>query len=148
MPRLATTCHEVNGIHHFSNLNFPIRSRCVFKAIIKQNSELFMVTWEKKTSVSCIVCVCCILMSCSEIFQSQDGNFQHCFCQPWWWPLVSTSLIFQFWENVSSFNFLANALGMATLKIFHNARLILRNEKFFPALHYAKVQNFKIAKVD
>ena len=63
------------------------------------------------------ICVCCMI-SCSELFLSQDGIF-HCLqvlrkkssChQPWWQPLVNTSLISQFWENVSRFNFLANAL--------------------------------------
>ena len=33
------------------------------------------------------------------------------FCrQPWWQPLVNTCLVFQYRENVKSFNFLANAL--------------------------------------
>ena len=31
-------------------------------------------------------------------------------CHPWCQPLVNIGLICQFWENVSSFNFLANAL--------------------------------------
>ena len=31
--------------------------------------------------------------------------------QPWWQPLVNTGPISQFWENASSFNFLANSLG-------------------------------------
>ena len=31
-------------------------------------------------------------------------------CQPWLWPLVNTSLISQFEENTSCFNYLANAL--------------------------------------
>ena len=66
-------------------------------------------------------------MSCSEIVPSQDGIFQRStgstqnifFCrQPWWWRLsVNTALIFQFRENVSSFNFLANALEVYRVKI-------------------------------
>ena len=31
-------------------------------------------------------------------------------CKPWWQPLANTSLISQFQENISSFNFLANTL--------------------------------------
>ena len=61
-------------------------------------------------------CVCCT-MSCSEIFLSQDGVFQHSMyqknflrSQSWWRPLVNTSLISQFQENVNSFSFLANTL--------------------------------------
>ena len=60
----------------------------------------------------------CFTMPCSEIFFSRmvfssilwivPNNF---FChQPWWQPLVNTRLVSQFWEDVSSFNFLANAL--------------------------------------
>ena len=37
-------------------------------------------------------------------------------CQPLWWSLVNTSLISQFWENVRSFNFLANALKALLMK--------------------------------
>ena len=63
--------------------------------------------------------LCC--MSCSEIFLSQDGVFQRStgctkiffsFCQPWWRPLVDTSLISQFRENVSSFNFLTKTMDV------------------------------------
>ena len=58
-------------------------------------------------------------MSYSEIFLSLDSVYQYytgcpkkcSFCQTWWRPLVNTSLISQFRENVSTFNFLANALS-------------------------------------
>ena len=37
--------------------------------------------------------------------------------QPWYQPLVNTSLISQFLENVSNFNFLANALYLTLLHL-------------------------------
>ena len=51
-------------------------------------------------------------MPCSEIFRTQDGVCQYstdC-TKKWCQPLVNTNLISKFQENVSSFNFLANAL--------------------------------------
>ena len=77
-----------------------------------------MINKEKK-HFSVAICVCC-MMSCSEIFLSQDGIFQNSMCSnkknfllP---PMVVTfgkhnSLISQFWENVISFYFLANTLA-------------------------------------
>ena len=63
-----------------------------------------------------MIFVCCV-MSTSEIFLSHNGIFQRSlgskkknYCQPQWGLYVNTSLIFQFRENVISFNFLANAL--------------------------------------
>ena len=56
------------------HLNFPIRSKCVFKIIIhRKNSGLVSGYLRIKTSV--IICVCC-MMSCSEIILSQDGVIQ------------------------------------------------------------------------
>ena len=101
------TLYVIFPIH----LNFPIRSKCVFKAIINKKQKHILV----------MICVYCII-PCCEIFLSQDGVFQYSkgciqknpFRQPWWWPLVNTSPISQFRENVSSFNFQAN-----TLKLYH-----------------------------
>ena len=53
-----------------------------------------------------MICVCCI-MSCSEIFLSQDGVSQRSigciiffsFHQPWWQPLVNSSLISPIWRK-------------------------------------------------
>ena len=54
-------------------------------------------------NLSVVICVYCI-MSCPEIFLSQDDIFQHStgctrkffsFRKPWWQPLVSTGLISQ-----------------------------------------------------
>ena len=68
-----------------------------------------MVTWEQK-HLSVVICVYCI-MSSSEIFLSHDELHQKKKkCKPWWQPLANTSLISQFQENISSFNFLANTL--------------------------------------
>ena len=66
----------------------------------------------KKKHFSVVICVCCIV-SCSEIFISQDGVFsafyglhQHFLSrrQSQWWTFVNTSLISQCRENVSSFD--------------------------------------------
>ena len=40
-----------------------------------------------------------------ELYQKKKKKWQL-----WWQPLVNTSLFFQFWENITSFNFLANTL--------------------------------------
>ena len=71
----------------------------------------------KKKHFSVVICVCCI-MSCSEILLSLDSVFQRTggtkkknFLSPTIvQPLVNTSVISQFRENVSHFNFLVNAL--------------------------------------
>ena len=57
----------------------------------------------------CALCVmsCFEIVPCEEIFCAKF--FFYC-RKPWWWPVVNTSLISQSWENVSSFNFLANTL--------------------------------------
>ena len=73
---------------------------------------------KKKKHFWVVICVCCML--CSEIvffpgWRFPTGSTKKIFLggQPWWWPLVNTSLISQFRENVSSFNFLANTLKRA-----------------------------------
>ena len=68
----------------------------------------FMINNEKDFSM--VICACC--MSCSEIFLSQDGAFQHSrvAAKKTWWPLVNAYLMSQYQENVIRFNFLANAL--------------------------------------
>ena len=65
----------------------------------------------------------CFTMPCSEIvfskiaFSSVLRVVPKFFSdrQPWWLPFVNASLVSQFRENVSSFNFLANNLNNVVL---------------------------------
>ena len=96
----------------------------VFKAIThrKKNSELFHGYLRPKEFISdnFLVLYIVILWNISfprwcflAFYWLHQQYFS--FCQPWWQPLVNSSLISQFWESinhVNSLNFLANALLM------------------------------------
>ena len=82
------------------------------------------------------------IMSCPEIFLSQGGVFQlstDCtktiFLDGWRHPLVNTSLIPQFRENVSSFNFLANIQFL----LWRYTIFIFVNYIFKPSLKFIKL---------
>ena len=115
LPRpYLMTLHVIFPIH----LKISIRSKCVSKAIIhRKNSGLFYGYWRTKTFVSgdfYVVLNVVLWKSCFPgwsflvFYGLHQKSFS--FSQPWWWLLINSSLIFQFCENVSSFNFLANAL--------------------------------------
>ena len=97
------------------DLNFPIRYKRVFKAITPRikTMDCFTVAWEQKhlSAAICVVCHALKYFFPKWRFPAFCGLYQkNYFRQPWWRPLVNTCQISQFRENVSSFNFLGNAL--------------------------------------
>ena len=118
-------CWKITWLYIYLDLSFLLSS-CYLLPLSNQNQSvvlfLFHISTQfmiKKKRFKLVICVCRIML-CYEVFLSQYDVFQHSMnCtkkkkkkrQPWWQPLVNTSLFFQFWENIISFNFLANTLS-------------------------------------
>ena len=91
---------------------------CVFKAIIHRKKQWIVLRLLKNKNIYQWQFVCVVECHAPKYFFHRMAissvllvaTTKKFFRQPWWRPLVNTSLISQFCENVSSFNFLANAL--------------------------------------
>ena len=94
------------------------QNQCLFISIPYPNQAYDK---QRKNHFSVVICVC--VAWCSEMLWNSPFPrfflYQEKFscCQPWWWPAVNTSLISRFWKNVSSFNFLTNALTLMTVQM-------------------------------